>query len=340
MKKKVLNYALSNTLYKKEGFTLIEMLVTLAIFVVAIGAVTAFILSLYQTQAYNIEQSQAIEEARNGIETMTQELREATSGDDGSYIIEKAEDYEIIFYSDIDKDGETERVRYFIYESKSSSKECSSYIEGGSCQVDFNNFKNGTLESAKAEICIKGDLNGGNEYVDLYADGNNLGRACSGGSCDQCSSSWQGCQKFEVLLEAQDNTISFKADGSSSVGSWGGGFCGSDNHSMKARFNFSWIEQATGTNATLKKGVTNPSGDPLDYPEGQEQIKVISRYVNNNLPIFRYFDGEGNELSAPARLEETKLIRVNLTVNVNPEKIPHDFELESKVHLRNLKTNN
>ena len=323
----------------KNGFTLIEMLVTIAIFVVAMGAVTVLIIMLYKAQSYNLEQSQAIEEAKKGIGIMVKELREAKNGDDGSYVLEKAEDYEVVFYSDIDKDGDTEKIRYFIYESQSSTKECSSYIQGGSCQINYNDFTTGSLESAEAEICVKGDLNGGNEYIELFADSNNLGRSCDGGSCDQCPSSWQGCQKFDVLSYSEDGSVSFEADGSSAVGSWGGGFCGSDNHAFKARVNLSWTEQATGLNATLKKGIINPTSNPIEYPQDQEKIKNISQYVNNNLPVFRYFDGEGNELPAPARLEDTKLIKLNLTINVNPQKAPSDFELENEVHLRNLKTN-
>jgi prepilin-type N-terminal cleavage/methylation domain-containing protein len=324
----------------KTGFTLIEVLVTMAIFVLAMGAITGFAITSYRSQAYTFQQSTAINEAKRGIETMVKEIREAKIGDDGSYIIEKAEDYEIIFYSDIDKDGDTERIRYFIYESSSLIDDCVTYSSGGSCDVDFPSFSSQTIESAKVEACVEGDLNGGNEYAEIFADGEYLGTLCQTG-CDQCAGVWQGCTTFDVTNQAADGSILFTADGSSAVGSWWGGFCDwqEENHSLKARFDLSWTETNTSQNVILKKGVIQPTGYPVEYPPENEEITVLSQYIRNQLPIFRYFDGEGNELPAPARLEETKLMRVYLIINVNPERAPQDFELESNVQIRNLKTN-
>jgi type II secretory pathway pseudopilin PulG len=97
-----------------SGFTLIESIVTIAIFFVLILVVTNFIYMLYRTQGYTFEQSQAINEARKGIETMVKEIREAQMAENGAYVIEKADDYEFIFYSDVDKDLAVEKIRYFI----------------------------------------------------------------------------------------------------------------------------------------------------------------------------------------------------------------------------------
>ena len=263
-------------------------------------------------------------------------------GDNGAYIIEKAEDYEIIFYSDIDKDGDTERIRYFIYQSSSLSNEndCVSYSQGGSCSVDFLNFTSNPVESAQVEICAEGDLNGGNEYIDAYADGSYLDQICKSG-CNQCPNQWEGCTTFDVTTQAADGSISFMADGSSAVGSRGGGFCDwqQDNHSMKAKFTFSWTETDLSENIILRKGVTQPTEHPIEYPEENEDITILSQYIRNQLPIFRYFDGDGNELAAPARLEDTKLMRLHLIININPLRAPGDFELESNIQIRNLKTN-
>jgi prepilin-type N-terminal cleavage/methylation domain-containing protein len=325
---------------KQTGFTLIEMLVTMAIFVIALGAITAFVITSYRSYAYTFQQATAINEAKRGIGTMVKEIREAKTGDNGSYVIEKAEDYEMIFYSDIDKDGDTERVRYFIYESNSLTGDCVAYSSGGSCDVDFSNFSEGTIDSAQIEACVEGDLNSGNEYVEIFADGDYLGTLCQAG-CDQCAGIWQGCTNFDVTNQAADGSILFTADGSSAVGSWGGGFCDwqEENHSMKAKFDFSWTETETNQSVILRKGVIQPTGYPIEYPPENEEITVLSQYIRNQLPIFRYFDGNGNELEAPARLEDAKLMRVYLIINVNPERAPHDFELESNVQIRNLKTN-
>ncbi|MBI2123735.1 MAG: prepilin-type N-terminal cleavage/methylation domain-containing protein [Candidatus Wildermuthbacteria bacterium] len=190
-----------------KGITIVEVLVAVAVLVLALGAVSSFIFLGYQTQNYTWQQSVAMSEAQEGIETMVREIRKAQSGDDGSYVIEKAEDFQFVFFSDIDSDGKAERVRYFI-------------------------------------------------------------------------------------------------DGSD-----------------------------------FKKGVIQPSGLPVEYNPANEEVAVLSQHVRNLPPIFRYFDGNNQELSAPARLNDTKLMRVRLVINVNPNRAPQDFALESDVQIRNVKTN-
>lgn len=190
-----------------KGFTLIEALIAIVIFVLGIGAVFMVSLSVYNTNSYLFQQSIAMGEARRGIETMLKEIQEAKNGQDGSYIIEKANDYEFIFYSDVDTDQQTEKIRYFL-------------------------------------------------------DGENL-----------------------------------------------------------------------------KRGIIEPTGHPVQYLLQNEKIITITSYVRNQPPIFRYYDGQNNELPAPARLKDTKLMMVYIVVNVDPARPPEDFVLESYVQLRNLKTN-
>jgi len=97
-----------------RGFTLIETIVVIVIFTLALGTVFGLIVMAYRVQGYTWQQSQAIEEARRGVETMVKEIREARTGEDGSYTINKTEDKEFGFYSDIDRDLDIEKVRYFI----------------------------------------------------------------------------------------------------------------------------------------------------------------------------------------------------------------------------------
>ena len=190
-----------------KGFTIIETIVAIFVFILALGAVVVFVILEYKTQDYSMRQSIAIDEARKGIEIMTKEIREAKTGQDGSYVIGKAEDYEFCFYSDIDKDLAIEKVRYFVD------------------QTDF------------------------------------------------------------------------------------------------------------------KKAVIEPEGIPAVYSEEDEEIFVLSQYVRNSSPIFRYYDSNGNELDSPARKKDAKLMKLYLVINVNPFRTPDDFELETEIQIRNLKTN-
>jgi prepilin-type N-terminal cleavage/methylation domain-containing protein len=190
-----------------KAFTLIETLVVIAIFSLAIGAIFGLVGWLYTIHDYTFQQSRAIDEARRGVETMIRELREARPGDEGSYMLKIAEDFQIVFYSDIDGDNKTEMVRYFV----------------------------------------------------------------------------------------EDNN--------------------------------------------LEKGIIEPSGWPTEYNPADEKISILSNYVRNSPPIFRYFDGQGVELPSPSRLKDTKMMRVYLVVNVDPSRPPKDYNLESTVQIRNLKEN-
>ena len=198
---------------KQSGFTLIETIVLIFVFSLAMGAITTFIYYAYRISDYDFQQSQAIRNARNGIETMVEEIREAQAGDDGSYILEKADDQEFIFYSDIDEDSYTERVRYFLEDS------------------------------------------------------------------------------------------------------------------------------------VFKKEVTKPTGSPPVYTDTEDPI-ILSSYVrNDDTPIFTYYNGDwpgdeiNNPLPTPTRLIETKLMHVYLKINVDPNRAPVHFELESNAQIRNLKDN-
>jgi hypothetical protein len=202
-------------IYKRQkGISFIEMIITISIFTMAMIAVSTFIISIYRVYNYNIEQVSAINEARRGIETMIKEIREAKTADDGSYPLVKAGDSEFIFYSDVDRNGLIERVRYFL---------------------DGTDFK---------------------------------------------------------------------------------------------------------------KGIVDPSGDPPQYILTNETISVLSRYVRNaSTPVFTYYNGDwpvdtvNNPLPTLTRLMETKLMHVYLKINVDPNRPPIDFELESDTQIRNLKNN-
>jgi len=316
-----------------KGFTLVETLVAIIVFSLALGVVTSFIILGYRNQGYAWQQALAINEARRGIETMIREIREAKTGQDGSYPIEKAEDKEFIFYSDIDKDGDIERVRYFLGTANSGSQtqECQALAKGGTCSVVFSNFLNGTLISSQVKVSVDGDFGWQNrEYAEFFADAQKIGDVCKS-NCSDCPGAWQGTAIFDVTSQAGDNSLEILADARSDVDP----VC---PHAMKAKIEFSFNEDLGGLSHEFRKGVIQPSGDPPVYPQEQEQIFILSSYVRNAPPIFKYFDSAGNMIEDyPARLKDTKLMKVLLVVDVDSAKTPPAFELESAVQLRNLK---
>ncbi len=203
------------SLTNQYGLTMLEVLLALTILTVIILAWESFMLRSYKGISFGREQLSAIRYAQKAIDNMTREIREASTAEDGSYALEKADDNEIIFYSDIDEDASTERVRYFV------------------------------------------------------------------------------------------------------------------------------------ENNALKKGVVNPTGSPLTYDTNNEIVTTVAYYIRNSTgePIFTYYNGDypldkvNNPLPTPSRLIDTKLIHVYVKINVDPQRSPTDFVLESDVQLRNLKSN-
>lgn len=330
---------------KKEGkaFTLIETLVVITIFGLIMGALFTLIPFLYRIDTYVWHQAHAINEARRGVKVMIREIREAQTGEDGSYVIEKAGDSEFIFFSDINQDNKVERVRYFLggISSREEVKECVSHIDGGSCSVIFSNFYNGVLKQAHVRVSIEGDFSWTREYAEIFVDGFKLGELCKGfGECNDCPGFWQGTATFDVTDQSKDNFIQFTADSSVRVNN----FCNwqEPNHSIKAKFVLLWTEVIPGQEMKLKKGVIEATGNPPTY-SGEEKITILSAHVHNKTgdppkPIFRYFDANGEEIiENPARPEETRLMQVFLIINVRPGRAPDDFTLKSKVQLRNLR---
>jgi prepilin-type N-terminal cleavage/methylation domain-containing protein len=319
-----------------SGFTLIETIMVLFIFTLIFGVVSVSIVMIYRTQGYSMQQSMAIDEARRGVEIMANEIRQANYGENGAYPIERGAGKEFIFFSDVDADGAIEKVRYFLatVNNGSDTGQCLTNSKGGSCSVDFTNFLTGTLKSAQLKVSVEGDLGSNNENVAVYIDGANVGTLCESG-CNDCAASWQGVQTYDITSAAQDDSVQAMVDGSIQVDPgcpWGG------SHSLKAQFEFSFIEEIPNVGNQLKRGVIEPSGIPPVYLDSQEEIKIITSYVRNAPPIFTYFDKDGNQIILdPAILRDTKMMKLFMVINIDPNRPPGDYDLEQYIQLRNLK---
>jgi len=321
---------------RMRGFTFIEILVALFVFTLLMGSLSGLIIASYKNYRFLWEQTLAVSEARRGIRVMAKEIREARIGEDGSYPIVKAGDKELIFFSDIDDDGQTERIHYFLGSSGSGSQigECVSFADGGACTVSFSDFLVGEMSSAEIIVSVEGDFGWNVENAEIYADGEHLGQACKKG-CSDCAGSWEGTRTFDVLDMSEDGFLEVEIDASNSVNN----LCDwvEPNHSMKVKVELKWEEDIALGMGEFRRGVINPSGTPYEYPLDEEEFKIISYYVRNSPPIFEYFDKEGNKIEEyPARLKDSATIRLFLKVDVQPGSSPDAFDLVTKVHLRNL----
>ena len=93
-------------------------------------------------------------------------------------------------------------------------------------------------------------------------------------------------------------------------------------------------------NTIFKKGVIEPSGDPVSYT-GTETITDVAQYMNNQAEaIFIYYNTDNNIIADPTtNKNDVRLIRISLKINVTPEIAPQDYYVEMDAQIRNLKDN-
>jgi len=116
-------------------------------------------------------------------------------------------------------------------------------------------------------------------------------------------------------------------------------FANIDDDSLREKVRF-FID---GT--TLKKGVTNVEGNPLNY-NGEENIVEIAHDAVNiakNAPLFLYYDqdysGTENALDFPVNITDIRVVRIQLELEKDPTATPVPLHVEGVVSIRNLKGN-
>lgn len=98
----------------KKGFTLIEIVVVMGIFMLLLVGLGYLMLGTFRTQYITFSQLQGQKEARLAVENFVKEARRADASSIGSYLIEQATASAFTFYSDIDADTYREKTRYFL----------------------------------------------------------------------------------------------------------------------------------------------------------------------------------------------------------------------------------
>lgn len=108
-----------------------------------------------------------------------------------------------------------------------------------------------------------------------------------------------------------------------------------DNHRERIRY---FLD---GTD--FKKGVIEPTENPIQYPSETEIITTIVSDVRNSAAIFTYFDenytGTEDPLEQPINLADVRLVHMYFLVDVDPNQPPEPISIETSVMIRNLKTN-
>ncbi len=103
-------------LYKKKykGLTLVELMVSISIMLIAMEGFTLLFLKSWDTNKFILEEGIASSSASHSTNKIIKELRSIRQADDGDFPIESGSDFDLKVYLDIDRDGVTERVHYFL----------------------------------------------------------------------------------------------------------------------------------------------------------------------------------------------------------------------------------
>ena len=142
----------------RNGFTLIEILVTLSIFILLFFVSANFITSSLRATAQEAEQAAAIKSARRAMDIMIREIHGATSSAHGDYPLAVVQPQNLTFYNDIDNDNKAEKISYYL----SGTKLLRSVVESG----DDNTYSDVAIISTLAQSVA-------NEPIFSFFDGDN-----------------------------------------------------------------------------------------------------------------------------------------------------------------------
>jgi type II secretory pathway pseudopilin PulG len=98
----------------KSGFTIIEISIAGFLIVILGVAILGLQRVIGDSQLFGFTNYINVDEANSAVSVMAREMRTMRSGQNGAYPIVTGNDDDLSFYSDIDKDGVSELVRYWI----------------------------------------------------------------------------------------------------------------------------------------------------------------------------------------------------------------------------------
>lgn len=97
-----------------QGMTLVELLVAITIMLIAMQGFSLLFLRTWDMNKFILEEGMASSAASHATGKIIKELRGVKQADNGDYPIKSGSNFDLIVYEDIDDDGVTERVHYFL----------------------------------------------------------------------------------------------------------------------------------------------------------------------------------------------------------------------------------
>jgi type II secretory pathway pseudopilin PulG len=105
-----------------KAMTLVELMVAIAVVLIAMEGFTYLFLKTWDTNKFIIEEGMASTAASRATNKIVIQLRAVQQGDNGDYPIESADDFDLVFYCDVDNDGAAEKVHYFLDDANDQLK--------------------------------------------------------------------------------------------------------------------------------------------------------------------------------------------------------------------------
>ncbi|MDI6778079.1 MAG: type II secretion system protein [Patescibacteria group bacterium] len=100
--------------FAQSGMTLVEMLISMFIFILMMFSSVYVLHQIYKNYGFAMEQGMSVAAVEHSLKYIIEDIRGMRQSDAGAYPIELADDFNFIFYSDVDKDDVTEKVHYYL----------------------------------------------------------------------------------------------------------------------------------------------------------------------------------------------------------------------------------
>lgn len=105
-----------------KAMTLIEVLVAIGVASLVMEGFTYLFITTWDTNKFVLEEGMASAAASRATNKIVIQLRAVQQADNGDYPIESADDFDLVFYCDVDDDGVVEKVHYFLDQANDQLK--------------------------------------------------------------------------------------------------------------------------------------------------------------------------------------------------------------------------
>ena len=101
----------------KKGMTLVETIVAIGIFAIGIQGFTLLFLKTWKNNSFIIEEGMTSMAVSRCVTELASNLRKIRQADSGEYPIKSGDGFSLTVFLDVDNDGITERVHYYLDQS-------------------------------------------------------------------------------------------------------------------------------------------------------------------------------------------------------------------------------